>query len=95
MFDYENKRWKHLAARIMRNAGYKCQIAKRYGKNVPAEVVHHIYPVDEYPEYAYCAWNLIALSRAAHNTLHDRNTDKLTAAGIALQRRTKIPCSKQ
>ena len=78
----------------MRNAGYKCQIAKRYGKNVPAEVVHHIYPVDEYPEYAYCAWNLIALSRAAHNTLHDRNTDKLTAAGIALQRRTKIPNDK-
>ena len=95
MFDYKDKRWRRLSARIMRSADYKCQIAKRYGKNVPADVVHHIYPADEYPEYAYCTWNLIALSRAAHNTLHDRNTDKLTAAGIALQRRTKIPCSKQ
>ena len=65
------------------------EIFKRYGKRVPAEVVHHIYPVDEYPEYAYEPWNLIALSRAAHNRLHDRNTEALTAEGVALMRRTR------
>ena len=52
-------------------------------------MVHHIYPVDEYPEYAYCLWNLISLSQSMHNTLHDRNTNKLTAEGVALMRRTK------
>ena len=66
-----------------------CQLSKRYGKSVPAEGVHHIYPVDEYPEYAYEPWNLTALSRAAHNRLHDRNTDALTAEGVALMRRTR------
>ncbi len=72
----------------MRRDGYTCQISKRYGKRVPAEVVHHIYPVDEYPEYAYCLWNLISLSRSAHNKLHDRENNKLTAEGVALMRRT-------
>ena len=89
MFDYNGNRWRRLAALAMRRDGYRCQIAERYGRSAPAEVVHHIYPVDEYPEYAYCLWNLISLSRAAHNRLHDRNTDKLTAEGVALMRRAK------
>lgn len=88
-FDYKGKRWRHLSERILRRDGYQCQLSKRYGKRVQAELVHHIYPVDEYPEYAYCPWNLISLSRAMHNRLHDRNTGKLTAEGVALMRRTK------
>lgn len=87
--DYTSKRWKALSAKAMRRDGYMCQLSKRYGKAVPAEVVHHIYPVDEYPEYGYCLWNLISLSRAAHNKLHDRKTGELTEEGRALMRRTK------
>ena len=89
MFDYNSTKWKRLARAIMRRDGYMCQLSKRYGKSVPAEVVHHIFPADEYPEYAYEPWNLIALSRKMHNTLHDRNTDALTAEGIALMTRAK------
>ena len=88
MFAYDAK-WKRIAAKAMRRDRYKCQISKRYGKSVPAEVVHHIYPVDEYPEYADCLWNLISLSRAAHNRLHDRDSNTLTPEGVALMRRTK------
>ena len=91
MFKYKDKRWRDLAARAMRRDGYMCQLSKRYGKQVPAELVHHIYPVDEYPEYGYYLWNLISLSNAEHNKLHDRDTGELTAAGVALMRRTKIP----
>lgn len=75
----------------MRRDGYRCQLSKRYGKSVPAELVHHIYPVDEFPEYAFEPWNLVAVSRAAHNKLHDRDSDKLTAEGVALMRRTSPP----
>lgn len=95
MFDYLSKKWKRLAALAMRRDGYRCQLSRRYGKQVAAEVVHHIYPADEYPEYGYCLWNLISLSRAAHNRLHDRNTNALTAEGIALMRRTHIPDDKE
>lgn len=75
----------------MRRDGYRCQLSKRYGKSVPADLVHHIYPVDEFPEYAFEPWNLVAVSRASHNKLHDRDSDKLTAEGIALMRRTIPP----
>ena len=91
MFDYKAKRWERLRAQVMRRDGYRCQLSKRYGKAVPADLVHHIYPVDEFPEYAFEPWNLIAVSRAAHNKLHDRDSDKLTAEGIALMRRTVLP----
>ena len=90
-FNYKSTRWRRLAAKAMRRDGYMCQLSARYGRSVPAEVVHHIYPVDEYPEYAYCLWNLISLSRAAHNKLHDRENNKLTAEGVALMRRTRKP----
>lgn len=89
MFTYKCKRWRDLAARAMRRDGYKCQLSARYGRSVEAEMVHHIYPVDQYPEYGYCLWNLISLSNAEHNKLHDRDTGELTAAGVALMRRTK------
>ena len=91
MFDYKAKRWKRLRAQVMRRDGYRCQLSKRFGKAVPADLVHHIYPVDEFPEYAFAPWNLIAVSRAAHNKLHDRDSDKLTAEGVALMRRTIPP----
>lgn len=91
MFDYKARRWERLRAQVMRRDGYRCQLSKRYGKAVPADLVHHIYPVDEFPEYAFEPWNLVAVSRAAHNKLHDRDSDKLTAEGIALMRRTIPP----
>lgn len=91
MFDYKARRWERLRAQVMRRDGYRCQLSKRYGKSVPADLVHHIYPVDEFPEYAFEPWNLISVSRAAHNKLHDRDSDKLTAEGVALMRRTIPP----
>lgn len=91
MFDYKARRWERLRAQVMRRDGYRCQLSKRFGKAVPADLVHHIYPVDEYPEYAFAPWNLISVSRAAHNKLHDRDSDKLTAEGVALMRRTIPP----
>lgn len=93
-FDYNEKKWKRLAAKAMKRDGYRCQLSKRYGKQVQAEVVHHIYPVDTYPEFAYALWNLIALSRAQHNRLHDRATNRLTAEGLALLRRTRPPAQR-
>lgn len=91
MFDYKARRWERLRAQVMRRDGYRCQLSKRFGKAVPADLVHHIYPVDEFPEYAFAPWNLISVSRAAHNKLHDRDSDKLTAEGVALMRRTIPP----
>lgn len=93
-FDYNSKKWKRVRERALKRDGYLCQLSKRYGKRVPANTVHHIYPTEDYPEYAYCLWNLISLSESMHNTLHNRNTRELTEAGKTLKRRTKVEDSK-
>lgn len=92
-FDYStsNKRWRQLRAMVLRRDGYKCQESKRYGKLVQADTVHHIWPAEEYPQWAYCEWNLVALSNSAHNAMHDRDTHELTERGKAWTRRRTPP----
>ena len=85
---YKSTRWKKLRERVLKRDSYRCQLAKRYGRIVQAEVVHHIYPRDLFPEYQYESWNLVSLSRESHNRMHDRDTQRLTAQGIDLLKRT-------
>ena len=85
---YKSTKWIEKRNSILRRDGYMCQLSKRYGKMLPAEIVHHIFPRSEFPEYAFESWNLISLTRAKHNELHDRDTDELTEEGAELLRRT-------
>jgi 5-methylcytosine-specific restriction endonuclease McrA len=96
-FDYSrsNKRWWALRERALRRDGHKCREAARYGRRAEAQVVHHIWPAEDYPEYAYCLWNLISLSTSAHDAMHDRNTRKLTAKGLAWKNRTPPPANPE
>ena len=93
MIDYNTPRWERKRAHILKRDGYMCQESKRYGKRIDADMVHHCYPVDEYPEYQWCDWNLISLAGQVHNKMHDRDTRKLTALGEELKRRTPPPKS--
>lgn len=88
MFDYQGARWKRKREKILRIDGYTDVWAKRYGKMLPANTVHHIYPAKDYPEYAWEDWNLISVSLATHNKLEDRNNGELTDEGMKLMKRT-------
>lgn len=88
MFNYYGQKWKNKRKHILRLDGYVDQIEKRYGRTKEAVVVHHIYPADEYPEYAWCDWNLISVSLATHNRLENRQTGELLPLGMELQKRT-------
>ena len=90
-FDYNSPRWRRLRERVLRKAEYRCQWARRYGRREEATTAHHIWPAEEFPEFAWCEWNLIALSQASHNAMHDRTTGKLTEFGEQLRRRTIPP----
>ena len=92
--DYNSKRWQAKREAILRRDKYLCQYFKRFGKNREAEHVHHIYPADEFPEYAFEDWNLISLSKEAHNMMHERTTGALTIEGKKLQERVKRPTEK-
>ena len=87
--DYHGSRWKKKRKKILRLDGYVCRVAKMYGRTEEANTVHHIYPADEYPEYAWCDWNLISVSSASHNKLENRLTGELTALGRQLMQMTK------
>lgn len=85
---YKSKRWKALREKVLRRDGYMCQISKRYGKLKEAETVHHIFPRDSFPELQWKSWNLISVTKEAHNALHVRQTSELSEEGKELVRRT-------
>lgn len=85
---YNSDRWKHLRQCILRRDGFMCQDSKRYGKMVQAEVVHHIFPRETFPEYQWAEWNLISLSNKAHEAMHYRTQRELTDKGMDLLIRT-------
>lgn len=73
---------------------YRCREWARYGKAVEATTVHHVWPAEEYPEYAWAPWNLVSLSGDRHDAMHDRRTGRLTELGEAWRRRIAPPPSE-
>lgn len=81
---YNTRAWKRKREAILRRDDYKDQLEKRLGLNVNADTVHHIFPIETYPEYKNAAWNLISVSRQTHEELHNRQTGELSEAGKKL-----------
>lgn len=96
-FDYSstNRRWQRLRLRALSRDKYRCQEALRYGRVEEATHVHHIWPAEDYPEYAYCLWNLVSLTQKNHEAMHHRTTRKLTALGQRWKNRTPPPSEEE
>ena len=47
------KRWERLRGAVLARDQYLDQIKKRFGKRVGADTVHHIFPREYFPEYAF------------------------------------------
>lgn len=88
---YKTKRWERLRYKILRRDRFRCRESARYGISAEANTVHHVWPAEDYPEYAWCPWNLISLTGKKHEAMHDRFTGKLTALGESWQRRVSPP----
>lgn len=86
---YKDKKWQRKRLYILRRDGYKCQESKRYGQYSEATTVHHIYPLEDYPEISFEDWNLISMSGERHDTMHNRVTGKLTEKGMYWQNRRR------
>ena len=85
MNNYKDKRWIEKRKAILKRDKYQCQECRRYGKLVDATHVHHCWPLEYYPEYKYCSWNLISLCTKCHNKMHDRESHELTTEGLKLK----------
>lgn len=86
---YRSTKWKRKRTKILRRDEYMCQQSRRYGKTEPATTVHHIYPLEYYPELALVDWNLLSLCDKQHNAMHDRVTHEMTELGLQWQERRK------
>jgi len=91
---YKTKRWERKRAAVLRRDEYLCQECKRYGKTVQANTVHHIYPLEDYPELALVGDNLISLCNACHERMHDRMTGEVTELGRQWQERRRAEFEK-
>lgn len=85
---YKEPRWVKLRKTALARDKFTDQYWIRYGKMRNAEIVHHIFPVEDFPQYQYCLWNLISVSKATHMMLHDRVNNELTDIGIEILVRT-------
>ncbi|PZO95405.1 MAG: endonuclease [Streptococcus pyogenes] len=85
----KTKKWEKFRDRVMREHDYLCQESLRYGVSSQAEMVHHIYPVSEYPDLEFVRWNCLPLTNKRHNTFHDRSNDRIIGNGIYWQKKRK------
>ena len=69
----QSQKWRRFRKKILARDGYMCQYLKRYGRTEPGNIVHHIFPRSEFPEYATCDWNCITVSALGHKRLEDIN----------------------
>jgi len=88
---YKSSRWKNKREKILRRDKYLCLECKRYGRSTQASTVHHVNPLEHFPEYALESWNLISMCAKCHDSMHDRTTDQLTAAGERWRERVSPP----
>lgn len=80
---YKTKKWKNKRAVILRRDEYECRHCKRYGNTTLANTVHHVYPLEYYPQHKLNSKNLISLCGECHSKMHNRITNELTAEGLA------------
>jgi len=69
---YNTKKWKQKRKTILKRDEYQCRECRRYGKFTPADTVHHIYPLEDYPQYKLNSNNLISLCNTCHENMHNR-----------------------
>ncbi|WP_174494449.1 HNH endonuclease [Salirhabdus euzebyi] len=79
---YSSKKWIRKRNNILRRDQYECRECRRYGKTTQATTVHHIFPLEFYPEFKLSEINLLSLCNECHEKMHNRFTNELTAKGI-------------
>lgn len=67
---YNSKAWKKKRPIILKRDHYLCQYCLQRKTITPADVVHHIKELKDYPELALEDENLISLCHTCHNYEH-------------------------
>lgn len=81
-----SKVWRHKRKAILERDGHRCAFC-----GSDAVVVHHIFPLDDHPEFCFEDWNLISLCKSCHNRIEVGSAYKgLRGDGLKLLRETAM-----
>ena len=69
---YMSYAWRKKRLEILDRDNNECQRCKEEGKFSPADTVHHIKELKDYPELGLTDSNLICLCHNCHNEIHGR-----------------------
>lgn len=53
---YLTREWRHLRKEVLSADKYECQYCKAKGKYTRATHVHHVKPIDRFPELRLCSY---------------------------------------
>ena len=89
------RNWKNTREAYLRSVGMLCEICLKDGKQVPAEIVHHIIPIDEKtindPKIALSWDNLQAVCREHHELIHRHEIPQMHPHSIELKPKPITP----
>lgn len=85
---YKSRRWVELKNTVMEEQHFECYYCKQKGKITKAFIVHHIYHVRKYPQYALSKYviddegkkqkNLVCVCLHCHETVcHPEKAEKM------------------
>ena len=69
---YVTKAWKQIRLERLAKDNYLCQRCKERNLLIPATMVHHIKPLEDYPELALDINNLTSLCNTCHEQIEAR-----------------------
>lgn len=68
---YQNQTWRNKRKAILKRDNNECQVAKSMGGvDKDKLIVHHIKPLEYFPELSMDDSNLITVSHTNHNIIH-------------------------
>jgi 5-methylcytosine-specific restriction endonuclease McrA len=67
---YHSKAWRRVRRVVLARDRYRCKPCWRRNQLTVANTVHHIKPLDEYPELALTLSNLESICPSCHNREH-------------------------
>ncbi|ASA22094.1 endonuclease [Paenibacillus donghaensis] len=89
---YRSTAWETARVQALIRDNYLCQHCIKRKKLTPADMVHHIKPLSDYPDLALVLENLLSLCNGCHNKEHGGPGERGEATPVA--RRARFIVSK-
>ena len=90
---YVTKAWKQIRLERLAKDNHLCRRCKKRGLLIPATMVHHIRPLEDYPELGLELDNLISLCNTCHEQVEKRG-QKYKKKKEIVKRRVRVIASR-